>query len=238
MDSRQQSLNLIELPNHQRMMKLIRWTDLQTGLVPLAILLFLLSLMLLRQAATFGSRYGEFYAPLKLVAIAGFVVVAGLLIAVASFRRFYLIDSDRRCVYRGLKMFFASRVRLAFEREDIAAIATEGKRVSNKGGTYWYYRVVLLSATGVREPLSKWWQENLQRCNEDATKVAEMLDCPLHLAPEHTLLQYRIEGGNPVITFGPFKFFNKELIVPLLVMLAIILAGFVLLSKILTYPLR
>jgi len=196
------------LPNHQRMLRLTRWTDLQTGLVPLTILLFLLSLMLIRQAATFGSQYSQLYAAVKPAAIAGFVLVAALLTVLACFRRFYLIDPDRRCVYRGLKMFFSSRVCLAFNKEDIAAIATEGKRFWNKHGTYWCYRVVLLSTIGSQEPLSKWWREKLEKCNEEATRVAEMLGRPVRLAPEHSLLQFRMEGENPVITFQPYKFFS------------------------------
>jgi len=117
----------------------------------------------------------------------------------------YLVDPDRRCVYRGFRILWLDRVRLLFQQQDIFGIATEGNRFSTKYGTYWAYRVVLLSVSGSQEPLGNWRREWLKEYNEEAAKLAKMLGCPAHLTSAQSTLRFEMQGQNPVVSFGPYK---------------------------------
>jgi hypothetical protein len=215
------------------MVRLNRRTEVENTLFALGIMLLVLTFFLFKQGTTGYSRRGRYSPPnpaLVPYAVAGLVVSLAFLATRFCFRNYYLIDPDRHCVFRAFRLFWFHRVRLLFEQEDIAGIATDGRRFTTKHSTYWAYRVVALSTNGAQEALTDWRRERLDECNAEAVKLAGVLNCQSHMAPPKSALQFDMAGQNALVSFRPYdaRFIRDKLFRLLLALLfALLISGVV-----------
>jgi hypothetical protein len=197
-----------ELPNRQGMMRINRRTELQDALLGFGMVAPLAAFLLFMQAKYGRHHYGYYRPPNPALLPYAWVCLGIGVVFVAigvCVRNYYLIDPVRRCIYRGRKILWFDRVRLLHLKEDIVGIATDGKRTTTKYGSYWSYRLVALTKEGRQEPLSSWRRKDLDSCNADAARAADMLRCECHPADSESRLRFQMEGERPVVSFDPYS---------------------------------
>jgi hypothetical protein len=188
------------------MVRLNRRTDLEGSLFTLGILSAVLAFFLFMQATIGLSHRGHFSPPdpaLLPYAILTAILTCGFLATRIVLGTYYLIDPERRSIFRGFKLGWINRVRLLFEQEELVGIATEGRRFTTKYSSYWSYRTVALAKNGNREPLNNWMREQLQKSNDETARLGGILNCKSFASPAEASLQFRMEPSGPIITFGP-----------------------------------
>jgi hypothetical protein len=190
------------------MVGLNRRTEWENTLFALGIMLIVFSFFLFMHATIGLSRRGHLSPPnpaLMPYAIAASVLTFAFLATRICLRTYYLLDPERRSIFRGFRLGWINRVRLLLEHEELFGLATEGKRFSTRSGTYWAYRTVALNNNGKQEPLNDWKREQLEKSNDETARLAEILNCKCFSSPPESSLQFRTEPSGPIITFGPHR---------------------------------
>jgi hypothetical protein len=190
------------------MVRLNRRTEWEETLFALGIMLIVFTFFLFMQATIGLSRRGHHSPPnpaLMPYAIAAAILTFAFLATRICFRTFYLLDPERRSIFRGFRLGWINRVRLLLEQEEVFGLATEGRRFSTRSGTYWAYRTVALTNNGNQEPLNDWKREQLQKSNDETARLAGILNCKSFSSPPESSPQFRMDPSGPIITFGPHK---------------------------------
>jgi hypothetical protein len=114
---------------------------------------------------------------------------------------YYLVDPKQHLVYYHFKFLCFRSVRLLLTREDIVAVATRGRQRSSRSSTWWEYQLVVVGANGRIVPMRDWRRNALGKCNTEAERLGEMLDCPSHKSPQCRKLVIDETNGQVSLNF-------------------------------------
>lgn len=186
------------------LVKIDRATALERTLTGLCILMVWVAINCFTRASFGGvTRYSHRYLPPDPTKLQ--YVPLALLASVVFFaaRRltdnYYLLDPKKHLVYYRFKFLWFHRHTLLFQHTDLVAVTTQGKRYSGS----WRYRVIVVSKTARKVPMSDWREERLDECNALAAQLAHVLVCESYAAPPRCETRVRIKDGRCTIGFAP-----------------------------------
>jgi hypothetical protein len=192
-------------PSRGPLEKLNRDKRVNRALLVLGMILAIIGFILIKDAVSgHYSRGGLYVRPtpaFKPWGIAGVTIGAVFLLGGFCFRNYYKIDfANRNLCYRvGFLWLKSESVSLPYKF--ISAITAQGRKVQNKYSSWWTYRVVAISSEGKVQAISDWRREECSECNEEASSIAQRLNCKYYISAPRSRLKVSMQGGAPCVEF-------------------------------------